>query len=60
MPSPRPDESKDDFISRCMGDAEARADFPDQAQRYAFCNSKWENKNKSDQGLIALLKKMFR
>jgi hypothetical protein len=59
MPTPRPDEGKDEFISRCMGDAEARADFPDQAQRYAFCNSKWESKNKSDQGLMETLKKMF-
>jgi hypothetical protein len=41
MPSPRSDENKQDFLNRCMGDAEARRDFPRDDQRYAFCNSKW-------------------
>lgn len=41
MPSPRNDENKQDFLNRCMGDAEARRDFPRDDQRYAFCNSKW-------------------
>jgi len=40
MPDPRPGESKKEFVSRCMGDSEARKDFPDQGQRFAFCNSK--------------------
>ena len=44
MPKPRPSETREEFISRCMGDEEARRDFPDQAQRAAFCNSQWENK----------------
>jgi len=44
MPSPRDNEAKDDFLSRCMGSDEANRDFPDQDQRYAFCNSQWVNK----------------
>ena len=44
MPSPRDNETRDDFLSRCMGSAEANQDFPDQDQRYAFCNSQWVNK----------------
>ena len=44
MPSPRDNETKDNFLSRCMGSAEANQDFPDQDQRYAFCNSQWVNK----------------
>lgn len=44
MPSPGPTENEDEFISRCMGDAEAMADFPDEDQRYAVCISKWEGK----------------
>ena len=47
MPSPRDNETRDDFISRCMGDDEANRDFPDQSQRFAFCNSQWENRDKS-------------
>ena len=45
MPEPRPSETREEFISRCMGDEEARRDFPDQAQRAAFCNSQWETKS---------------
>jgi HK97 family phage prohead protease len=44
MPSPGPTESEDEFISRCMSDEEAMADFPDEDQRYAVCISKWEGK----------------
>lgn len=48
MPSPRKDEARPDFISRCMGDSEANATFPDQSQRAAFCNSQWERKDMSE------------
>lgn len=44
MPSPGPTESEDEFLSRCMSDEEAMADFPDEDQRYAVCISKWEGK----------------
>lgn len=44
MPSPGPTENEDEFISRCMGDEEAMADFPDEDQRYAVCISNWEGK----------------
>ena len=46
MPEPRKNEGKDDFISRCLSDEEAKADFPKTDQRYAFCLSKWDNKDK--------------
>lgn len=42
MPDPRPGENKDEFIARCMRDEEAMDDFPDSDQRFAFCNSKYE------------------
>ena len=44
MPMPGSSETEDEFISRCMGDEEAMADFPDEDQRYAVCISKWEGK----------------
>lgn len=46
MPDPRKDESRENFISRCMSDDEAKKDFPDSKQRIAFCISKWDNKDK--------------
>lgn len=42
MPKPQAGESHDEFIDRCMGDAEAVQDFPDANQRLAFCESVWE------------------
>lgn len=42
MPTPRKDETKDDFINRCMGDNEAVNDYPDESQRFAVCSSKWK------------------
>ena len=42
MPKPTPSETKDDFLTRCMGDEEALKDFPGNDQRYAVCNSIWE------------------
>jgi hypothetical protein len=58
MPSPRDGESKKDFLSRCMANPEARSDFPSQDQRFAFCNSQWENRKKSD--LFERLKNLFK
>lgn len=46
MPEPRSGETKDAFISRCMGDSESMKDFPETDQRFAFCNSKWEQVKK--------------
>ena len=41
MPNPRPNETHDDFITRCMDDAESKSSFPEEGQRYAVCESKW-------------------
>lgn len=48
MPMPRKDESKKDFLARCMDDDEAKQDFPDSDQRYAFCNSQWDERDKGE------------
>ena len=41
MPLIRPNdnESKDGFVSRCMGDEKMLSEYPDQKQRTAVCNS---------------------
>jgi hypothetical protein len=37
MPNKRPNESREDFLTRCMGDSEMNSEFPDNEQRYAVC-----------------------
>lgn len=44
MPKPGDDESKKDFLSRCMGDDIMVSEYEDEKQRYAICNSLWEEK----------------
>src|SRR5258708_515431 len=48
MPRPKQGESKDDYVSRFMGSAEARKDYPDEKQRAAVAYSMWgERKNET-------------
>jgi hypothetical protein len=42
---PTASENESEFISRCM--SEEKSSFPDQAQRYAVCKSKWDKSNMS-------------
>jgi hypothetical protein len=42
MPTPKPQEPHDDYISRCMSDDETLSKFPDEEQRYAVCESMWD------------------
>lgn len=45
IPQPTPQETKDEFIQRCMADDKAVEEFPDNSQRFAVCNTQWmENK----------------
>lgn len=39
MPTRQKDESRQDFLSRCMGDSKMVDEFPDNEQRYAVCNN---------------------
>lgn len=42
MPKPRRNETRSQFIGRCMSDEEAKKTFPDHRQRVAFCINTWE------------------
>ena len=42
---PTSSENEQEFIGRCM--SEEKDSFPDQAQRYAVCKSKWDVENMS-------------
>jgi len=44
MPTPREDENRDEFVDRCMSDTESVRDFPDREQRFAVCQSIFENR----------------
>lgn len=44
LPKPRPAESRDDFLSRCMGNSTMVTDFPNNRQRYAVCIGLWDKK----------------
>ena len=56
MPNPRNNETHDDFLTRCMGDEESKTSFPDEAQRYAVCESKW---TESKMSVIERYRKAF-
>jgi len=42
LPSPRPNESESNFVSRCDIDPTMQAEFPDDVQRIAVCYSLYE------------------
>jgi len=44
LPKPKGEESKEDFLSRCMGDKVMVDDYNDEEQRFAICNSLWKQK----------------
>ena len=44
LPTPRKNEKQDAFVSRCMSNAEAKREFPEQKQRLAVCFSQFRKK----------------
>jgi hypothetical protein len=46
LPTPQKDETKPDFIARCMAYPDMQKHPADQ--RYAICQSFWDNKDKKD------------
>lgn len=45
---PKKRERRNDFLERCMGDQTSMDDFPNRSQRYAVCNSLYDDRNKED------------
>jgi hypothetical protein len=39
--TPAPDESKLEFLRRCLSDPVTVQEFPDEAQRFAVCVGQW-------------------
>ena len=46
MPTPKPDESEDDWMDRCMGDRKMVQEFDNPSQRAAVCNTYFEDRGK--------------
>ena len=44
LPKKRKDESKNDFIERCMGDDVMNDELSNTKQRYAICMTEWKRK----------------
>lgn len=43
LPKPKKDESHDDFIERCMSDDVMKSEYEDNDERYAVCQTQWDN-----------------
>ena len=46
---PRDKEKREDYLERCMGDETSMEDFPSRNQRFAVCNSLWNQRNKKEE-----------
>lgn len=49
LPNPRPNESEDNFMQRCMSDETMREEYPTGTQRYAVCVTQWSKKGDKDE-----------
>ena len=49
LPTPRKDEERDKFVSRCIEDKVMESEFPNLSQRVAVCVGQWDNKDKQKQ-----------
>jgi len=43
IPTPEQDESRDDFVQRCMANPKMIEEFPEESQRLAVCSAQWED-----------------
>jgi hypothetical protein len=41
LPTKKENETKPEFIARCMADNTLVAEFPDAPQRFAICQTQW-------------------
>lgn len=44
LPVPTPEESKNEFVARCMSDNKMQGEYPDAQQRIAVCIAQYEQK----------------
>ncbi len=46
MPKPRTGQTKNEFITVCMGNPVMKREFKSKNQRFAVCNDIWKKKDK--------------
>lgn len=44
LPKPNPDDTQQDFISRCMANPRMISEYPDSDQRLAVCYTQWRER----------------
>jgi len=44
LPKPKTGENQKQFIKRCMGESTMIIEFPNTDQRFAVCQTQWEEK----------------
>lgn len=49
---PKDKEKRKEFIERCMDDSTSVDDYPNRGQRFAVCNSLYDNRNKEDNKML--------
>ena len=47
LPTPGPDETEQEFITRCAGNSTMVQEYPKQNQRLAVCHSQWRKKHEA-------------
>lgn len=52
IPTPKADETEDEFIERCMGDNTMVSEYPDTDQRLAVCNAQLDDSRNDPDGQI--------
>lgn len=52
MPYPTKNEKHDKYMERCLSNKEMNTKFPDAKQRYAVCQSYWDNRNKAKAEIV--------
>jgi len=59
LPKPKKNESQDDFMDRCMSDKVMKEDYEDEKQRYAVCQTQWDNSRTSSEtaGITATIER---
>lgn len=41
IPNPQQDETRKEYVERCMGDTTMVDEYPDNKQLFAVCNVQW-------------------
>ena len=52
LPTPKKEETKDGFVSRCIEDDKATEEFPNLTQRIAVCVSQWDRKDEIENNKV--------